>query len=147
MEISNRKESSANINGDGPSKKNNSINEKNLQLPEHFQNLAMLRNGINIYRTRLNCPFKISALDIELLQTKLPNSTDCTMGYIVTKINETDILKYTNLEAAKLLATTNIFSIETLPPTEHNKLLRKSRTVLIRIMINITIYIIYNSWE
>jgi len=52
MEISNKKESSANVNGDGPSSK---YEANKLRLVEHLKNLnllAMERNGVNIGKQR-----------------------------------------------------------------------------------------------
>jgi len=122
LDISNRKQSTANINGDGPLQ----TTQKEL---EKINLTAFNRNGINIYRARMNCPFKVQKLNVLLLQTKVLNAMDCKLGYIVTNINDIDLQEYNNLLAATLLATANIFSLKMFSSSEYRILKRTSTNI------------------
>ena len=77
----------------------------------------MQRNGIKISKSRSNCPFIVEAIDISIFQSRISQPIDnAEVGYIVTKINDNDLLLYDNISAARLLATTNIYSINMYSP-------------------------------
>ena len=124
IEISNKKESTANFSGDGPPKNGNPLT---LEL-KSLQIFAMQRNGIKISKSRSNCPFIVEAIDISIFQSRIsqPINAAAEVGYIVTKINDNDLLLYDNISAARLLATTNIYSINMYSPIEYRKLQKKS---------------------
>jgi len=127
LDISIRKESTANIGGDGP----------NILYVEHefqsLKHLAIQRNGITISRLRKNSPFKIDAIDTSIFQSTVLFSNlnqlltnPYKIGNIVTKINEIDLLGYDNISATKLLASTSILSITIFSPNEYKSMLRRS---------------------
>jgi len=91
---------------------------------ENFKILALQRNGINISRVRKNSPFKVEAIDISIFQSRISVPMNFGIGFIVTKINDIDLLQYDNISAAKLLASTNIISIKMFSPVEYKKLQR-----------------------
>jgi len=91
-----------------------------------LQIFAMHRNGINISKVRINGLFKVDALDISIFQTRILRIMNIAVGYIVTEINNINLLQYDNIFAATLLASTNIVSIIVYSPVEYTKLQRQS---------------------
>jgi hypothetical protein len=140
IEISKKKESSANFSGDGP------IISQNFLKIDELQNLRLLAiqlNGMTIYRLRKNCPFKVDAIDPIRFPLRTVNSTEFEpirpyqIGDVVTKINEIDLTQYDNLSAARLLASTKIISIIIMSPIEYTNL-RKQLRISTNIKKNIT---------
>lgn len=137
LEISNKKESTANFSGDGPPKGN--------LLAAEFQilkSLAMQQNGISITKIRKNSPFKIDEIDSSIFQSAAVSNSilitttpsDQIIGYIVTKINDIDLHEYDNISVLKLLASTKLLSISMFSPIEYKKL-RRNNTIEKQILI------------
>jgi len=83
---------------------------------------ALQLNGINIYKLRINSPFKVVAIDISVFESRISRNIirEQIMENIVTKINNEDLLLYhDNMSAANLLATTDIILITMYSPTEY----------------------------
>jgi len=103
------------------------LNYRSAMDLKALQISAMHRNGINISKLRKNGLFKVETIDNSIFRSKIPQSTDCRVGYIVTKINNIDLKEYDTISAAKYLTSNDIRTIEIFSPINYMKQQRKTK--------------------
>jgi len=74
-----------------------------------LQNIDKNLNGINITKLGLNSQFKVTTIDLPILQSR--GITNISIGDMTTKVNDIDLQSFSTKDAAILLSSEILFSI------------------------------------
>jgi len=122
VDISKKKESSANYSGDGPS--------TSVAMTIENSNQSLILNGITLHRSRKNVNYKIVALNKALLESRIGRSNttyDISIGDIVISINEISIFNLHQSQVTEMLSYYPVHSIESYGHNEWRRQCRNRR--------------------